>query len=164
MENAETKTGVINKLLGYGAKFEFLMGLKEDGTEDVRTFHISPVPMNELPKLEELVNKFFVLSNTAMEETAAAVQATAKAIDEEKEQQQAPTHMWTEDMIELSSEILHMSLKKMHPDYTKEKCRETFTLGVLSMSIDYVMDVNDFFTGMEATMKKRLGEQPQSVT
>jgi len=135
-----TKTDVIKKVLGYGAKIEFLIGMKDDGTEDIRTFHLTPSPMRDIPHLEELVNIFF-------DEAAASEIDVAKPTGATE---------WKKEMLDASAEIVHLALKKMHPDMTQEKCLEIFTLGVLSAAVELVMDVNDFFTGLEKMTKSRI--------
>lgn len=116
----------INDILGYGKELKVLIGLKEDGQKDIRIFHFTPVSIEEIPFLMQKLNKFFDNSDFMK---------------------------WTEQDKDNAAEIVHVSIKRMHPDISKDFVKANFGLGIIAKSIKIVMDVNDFLSEVQEMNK-----------
>lgn len=113
----------INDILGYGQELRVLVGVKEDGQKDIKSFHFTPVSLAEIPILMGKLDKFFV--NTDFTK-------------------------WNDNDKNNAAEIVLTSLKRMHPDMTIEYVKEHFGLGIMARAIKIVMDVNDFLSEVQA--------------
>ncbi len=120
--NTEEKIQEINDILGFGQKIKMLVGADADGKEIIKTYHITPVSVSEMPIIMEKLGKFF---------------------------DNADVTKWTKENSDNAAEIILMSVKKMHPDVTLETVSKDFSLGTLARAVKVVMDINDFFTEMQ---------------
>lgn len=125
----------IGAILGYGKELKVLVGIKENGEKDIRTFHFTPVAISQIPILMNKLNHFFTNSDMMK---------------------------WTEADKENSAEIVHMSITRMHPDITKEFISNHFGLGIIAKSIKIVMDVNDFLSEVQE-MNKTMEEATKGL-
>jgi len=114
----------INDILGYGKELKVLIGIKDDGiTKDIRTLHFTPVSIEDIPHLMQKLNGFF--NNTDFTK-------------------------WTNENKEDAADIIFMSVKRMHPEITKEFVKIHFGLGIIAKAVKIVMDVNDFLSEVRA--------------
>lgn len=113
----------INDILGFGQELKVLVGVKEDGQKDIKSFHFTPVSLSEIPILMGKLDKFF--ANTDFTK-------------------------WNDADKTNASEIVFTSLKRMHPEISIEYVKEHFGLGILARSIKIVLDVNDFLSEVQA--------------
>jgi predicted glycosyltransferase len=111
-----------SEILGWGQELDILIGVKEDGKPDVKRFHFTPVSLSDLPKLMTNINKF---------------------------SESASNGNFSEESVNVAAEIIHMSTKRMHPDWTIEMLKDKFGLVGLAKSIKCIMDINDFLTEMQ---------------
>ena len=113
----------VDELLGYGKKLKVFIGVDKEGKEVVEEFHFCPVPLRLIPTLSAKLDEFLKAANKGS---------------------------FNESSVKVAAEIIKLSIQKVHPDVSLERVLEVFTLGTLARGIKIVMDVNDFFTEMQA--------------
>lgn len=112
----------IKDILGFGKEMSVLVGLTKDGKQDIKKFHFTPAPLEEIPNLMTKLNVFF---------------------------EGADMTKWTPENTQNGAEILLISLKRMHPELTVDEIKKTFSLGVMAKAVRIVMDVNDFLSELQ---------------
>jgi len=113
-----------NDILGYGKKMKIFVSKNGDGKEVEESsieLHFTPVSLKELPTLQKKLEEWSDASGKGA---------------------------FNKQAITVAAEIIRMSLKKMHSDYTTEMILETFTYGGLAKAITIVVDLNDFLSDM----------------
>lgn len=135
-ENLDKQIEEINDILGYGRQLKVLIGIGEDGKQIVKTYHFTPVSLEEIPTSMKRLNDFF--NNADMTK-------------------------WTEKDSDNGAEIIMSSLKRMHPEITKDEIKKVFSLGIMAKAIRIVMDVNDFLSEVQE-MNQMMSDNKLNLT
>lgn len=122
----------VNQILGYGRVLEVLIGTDDDGKEITKKYHMTPVSLKDIPVLVQNVDKFMN--------------------DFGKEDEQP----FAGDSMDAIGDAIVMSLKRMHPNITKEEVLENFSLGMIGAAVEIILDMNDFLSQMTTVKNKML--------
>jgi hypothetical protein len=101
----------------------------------IETYHMCPVSLKDLPKLQENLNAFF--------QQAQSNQGTGGI-----NSQLGVGGEWTPEKISAGGKIISLSLSKMHPEITEDIAVEKFGLGGLAKAVKIAMDINNFLSEM----------------
>ena len=112
----------LDDVLGYGKVITIQTGMKDDKVV-TETYHMCPVSLKDLPALQDSLNSF-------LKATEAGKQS------------------FNEETLAEAANVIVLSLKRMHPDFTKEMALEKFGLGGLAIAVKTAMDINNFLSEM----------------
>ncbi len=113
----------LSDIMGYGKIITIQVGMDKDKNVITETYHMCPVSLKDLPALQESLNAF-------LKATEAGKQS------------------FNEETLAEAANVIVLSLKKMHPDFTKEDALEKFGLGGLAVAVKTAMDINNFLSEM----------------
>lgn len=142
----------VNQILGYGKIIPVLVGTYEKdegehkkGDAKVLNIHITPIGIGSIPEFTELVDKFMNLGDKFLDDAKASAEFT-----------------------NVGYQIIKLSTKKMHPDFTDEYIKEIFDISFLAESVKIAIDINSFTSKINELTKpiqklNELSEQQKKI-
>lgn len=118
----------IDQIIGYGKKIKVLIGKDKDGNDNIEEFHITPISLDKIPEFMKRLEAVMNASNFN-----------------------------TDEAIVKLSELIKMSMTKMHPNISAEEIANKLGLGGMAEVVNIIVDINDFFSKMEKLKVTMMG-------
>jgi hypothetical protein len=119
----------IKDLQGYGEVLKVFAGKDAEGNNDIRSYHIAPVPIKKLGELVECLSKF----------------------QEAAERASKGGGIFTPEDVENGAKMVQLGLERTQPDITIKEIEEVFDLGTLIQASRYLIGVNQLqIAGLDA--------------